>query len=66
MKDVDLLTELRNFRDEFARSHHYNLKAIAAAVRTTDDSVRDRLVQGQPRRPTVLAVPRVAAASSQS
>jgi hypothetical protein len=30
MKDVDVLAEIREWRDEFARSHGYDLAAIAA------------------------------------
>jgi hypothetical protein len=57
MKDVDVLAEIREWRDEFARSHGYDLAAIAAAIREADGSVRDRLVPGEPRRPTVPSTP---------
>ncbi len=51
MKEIDLLAEIRTWRDEFARSHDYDLAAIAAAVREADATVAERLVSGEPRRP---------------
>ena len=46
MKEIDLLAEIRTWRDEFARSHDYDLAAIAAAVREADATVAERLVSG--------------------
>jgi hypothetical protein len=57
MKDVDLLAEIRSWRDEFAKSHGYDLAAIAAAIRKADDAIRERLVRGEPRRPSATSTP---------
>lgn len=57
MKEIDLLAEIRTWRDEFARSHGYDLAAIAAAVREADATVAERLVRGEPRRPTHPTTP---------
>lgn len=57
MKEIDLLAEIRTWRDEFARSHGYDLAAIAAEVREADAAVGDRLVRGEPRRPTPPPTP---------
>jgi hypothetical protein len=53
MKDADILAELRAWRDEFARSHGYDLKAMAASLRQMDATAGARVVRGEPRRPTV-------------
>lgn len=47
----DFLTELRAWRDEFARSHGYDLGAMAAALRALDEKAGERVVRGEPRRP---------------
>jgi hypothetical protein len=52
MRGGDILVELRAWRDEFARSHGYDLRAMAAALRDMDAAAGDRLVRGEPRRPT--------------
>jgi 4-hydroxyphenylpyruvate dioxygenase-like putative hemolysin len=57
VNDVDLLAEIRAWRDEFARSHGYDLEAIAAAIRDADRAVATRLVHGEPRRPAVHSPP---------
>jgi hypothetical protein len=49
-----LLAELRAWRDEFARSHGYDLKAMAAALREMDAGAGTRVVRGEPRRPSAL------------
>jgi len=55
MSDGDILTELRAWRDEFARSHGYDLKAMAATLCELDRAAGGRVVRGLPRRPeTVL------------
>jgi hypothetical protein len=53
MRDADILAELRAWRDEFARSHGYDLKAMAAALKEMDATAGARVVRGEPRRPTV-------------
>lgn len=59
MSDRDILTELRAVRDEFARSHGYDLAAMGAALRARDAAVGARVVRGEPRRP-VPGAPRAA------
>ena len=54
MKGEDDLAELRAWRDEFARSHGYDLKAMAAALREMDVAARARVVRGEPRRPVAV------------
>ncbi len=51
MSGEDILTELRAWRDEFARSHGYDLGAMAAALRELDGMAGARVVRGEPRRP---------------
>ena len=51
MKVGDIRAELRAWRDEFARSHGYDLGAMAAALRELDGAAGARIVQGEPRRP---------------
>jgi hypothetical protein len=48
----DVLAELRAWRDEFARSHGYDLWAMAAVLREMDAAAGARVVRGEPRRPT--------------
>jgi hypothetical protein len=50
----DFLAELRAWRDEFARSHGYDLGAMAAALRAMDAAAGARVVRGEPRRPIAL------------
>jgi hypothetical protein len=54
MNNGDILTELRAWRDEFARSHGYDLGAMAAALRELDGAAGARVVRGQPRRPAAV------------
>ena len=54
MRDADILTELRAWRDEFARSHDYDLRAMAAALRALDETAGARIVRGEPRRPAAV------------
>ena len=51
MSDRDILAELRAWRDEFARSHGYDLAAMAAALRELDHAAGPWVVQGEPRHP---------------
>ncbi len=51
MSNGDLLLELRAWRDEFARSHAYDLHAMAAALRELDRAAGKKVVCGEPRRP---------------
>jgi hypothetical protein len=47
----DILAELRAFREEFARSHGYDLGAMAAALRAMDLAAGGRVVRREPRSP---------------
>lgn len=62
MRDADVLTELRAWRDEFARSHGYDLKAMAAALRELDMAAGARVVRGEPRQPRAVPPRRTPAA----
>ena len=55
MRGGDVLAELRAWRDEFARSHGYDLRAMVAALREMDAAAGARVVRGEPRRPTAMA-----------
>ena len=55
MRDADILTKLRSWRDEFARSHEYDLGAMAAALRALDQVAGSRVVRTEPRRPEVVS-----------
>lgn len=58
MRDADILTELRAWRDEFARSHGYDLRAMAASLRALDESTGARVLRGEPRRPAAEPEPK--------
>jgi hypothetical protein len=47
----DILAELRAWRDEFARSHGYDLRAMVAALQEMDAAAGARVVRGEPRPP---------------
>lgn len=51
MSDADIIAELRAVRDEFARSHGYDLAAMRGALREWDAAAGARVVRGEPRRP---------------
>jgi hypothetical protein len=57
MKSGDDLAELRAWRDEFARSHGYDLGAMVAVLREMDAAAGARVVRGAPR-PPVATLPR--------
>jgi len=57
MSDVDVLAQLRAWRDEFARSHGYDIHAMAAALRDLDSKGKRKVVHGEPRRPVVTKMP---------
>ena len=54
VNNLDVLVELRAWRDEFARSHAYDLASIAKALRELDAASNERIVRGEPRRPITL------------
>lgn len=47
---VVLLNFSNTLRDEFARSHGYDLHAMAAALRELDSAAGQKVVRGEPRR----------------
>lgn len=49
----DVLAELRAWRDEFARSHGYDIHRMVAALREHEIASGREVVRGEPRRPTV-------------
>ena len=57
MNDVDIVVELRAWRDEFARLHGYDIHAMAAALRALDCGGKREVVHGEPRRPVVAKIP---------
>jgi hypothetical protein len=57
MNDGDVIAELRAWRDEFARSHGYDLTAMVAALRELDIAAGARVVRGEPRCPEALLAP---------
>ena len=54
VRDADILTELRAWRDEFARSHDYDLHAMASSLRALDWAAGAQVVRGEPRRPSAV------------
>lgn len=54
MNDVDMLAQLRAWRDEFAKSHGYDIHAMAAALRELDCGGNRKVVRGEPRRPVLM------------
>lgn len=57
MSHGDVLAELRAWRDEFARSHGYDVHAMAAALRALDSGGERKVVHGEPRRPVTTRTP---------
>lgn len=53
--DSGILVSLRFLRDEFARSHEYDLGVMAAALRVLDQAAGSRVVRAEPRRPEVVS-----------
>lgn len=64
MKEPDILSELRAWRDEFARSHGYDLRAMAAALSELDATAGREVVRGEPRHPEVTQPPRISVPSN--
>ncbi len=44
MNENDVLAELRTWRDEFAKSHDYDLSAMCAVLREMDLAAKARVV----------------------
>jgi hypothetical protein len=51
MNDVDILAEIRAWRDEFARVHDYDLGKMRAALHKLDLGPNAVMVRGTPRPP---------------
>ncbi len=58
MSKGDVLSELRAWRDEFARSHGYDVHAMAAALRELDSASERKVVRGEPRPPAAARTPK--------
>jgi len=56
MEERDLLADLRAWRDEFARSHGYDLAEMVATLREMDRTSGARVVRGEPRKPEPISV----------
>ena len=54
MNDGDIIAELRAWRDEFARSHGYDLRAVVAALSKLDSAAGRQVVRGEPRCPEAM------------
>jgi hypothetical protein len=57
MSNGDALSELRAWRDEFARLHGYDIHAMAAALRELDSAGERKVVRGEPRQPAPARMP---------
>ena len=57
MSNGDVLSELRAWRDEFARLHGYDIHAMAAALRELDSTGERKVVRGEPRQPAAARLP---------
>ena len=57
MSNPDVLAEVRAWRDEFARSHGYDIHAMAATLRNLDCAGGRMVVHGEPRRPVATSMP---------
>jgi Zn-dependent protease with chaperone function len=57
MRTGDMLAELRAWRDEFAKSHSYDVHAMAEALRALDSAGERKAIRGEPRRPVAVRTP---------
>jgi hypothetical protein len=57
MSNGDILAELRDWRDNFALSHGYDLGAMVEVLQELDRLAGARVIRGTPRRP-VTVLPR--------
>ncbi len=64
MSDRDILAELRAWRDEFARSHGYDLRAMVAALCELDKAASGKVIHGEPRRPVDVLPPEVSVSAT--
>ncbi len=56
MIEDDVIKEVRHAREEFARSHGYNLEAMVAYLRELDELSGRPVVRLAPRRVTIPVV----------
>ena len=57
MSNGDILSELRTWRNEFARSHGYDIRAMSATLRELDNAGERKVVRGNPRQPAPATTP---------
>jgi len=51
MSNEDILSEIRAWRNEFARSHGYDISAMSATLSQLDNAGERKVVRGNPRQP---------------
>jgi len=57
MSNGDILSELRAWRNEFARSHGYDIRAMSATLSELDNAGERKVVRGNPRQPAPATTP---------
>ena len=57
MSNEDILLELRAWRNEFARSHGYDISAMSATLSQLDNACERKVVRGNPRQPAPATTP---------
>ena len=57
MSNEDILSELRAWRNEFARSHGYDIRAMSATLSQLDNACELKVVRGNPRQPAPATTP---------
>ena len=57
MSNEDILSELRAWRNEFARSHGYDIRAMSATLSQLDNACERKVVRGNPRQPAPATTP---------
>ena len=57
MSNGDILLELRAWRNEFARSHGYDIRAMSATLSQLDNACERKVVRGNPRQPAPATTP---------
>ena len=57
MKNDDLLGEIRAVREQFAREHRFDVRAMAAALRELDLAAGTRVIRREPRTPMLKTEP---------
>jgi hypothetical protein len=56
MIDRDILAELRAWRDEFAKSHGYDMAAMVAPLRERERAAGTKVIRGEARPPVATEV----------